>query len=131
MLKGPYCGEGLACAVTDTTNLKTTCVALAATGGECSSALPDRCAPSDYCDGLKAGDVKTKGTCKARPAEGQPCGTTLLGPTCAAGLVCETTTKTCHALVKNGVECSENGVCLSGFCNTDKKCAAPVACVAP
>jgi hypothetical protein len=126
---GTLCGSGVSC-VADvdlaTFKLVWTCVKSGTypAGGACKPGVPDACAAGTYCltgTGLAA----LSGTCTAIPEAKQPCGTGY-GAQCQPGAVC--VANVCQNYAANGVSCTGNAMCYSGYCGTSGGCQQPLPC---
>ena len=98
---------GLTCSVTSAH-----CEALSIVGAACTS--DSTCVVGAYCE--TAGT--TSGTCKSRPAVGQPCGSTA--QQCAMGAYCDSQL-VCRARKAQGESCASSTECL-GTCNASGTC---------
>jgi hypothetical protein len=95
-----------------------------AAGGACNPGFPDACAGGTYCKTAGSVLALLGGTCTAIPASGEACGTGLSA--CQPGAVCAGST--CQNLVANGVSCTANLMCFSGYCGTGGGCEPKLPC---
>jgi hypothetical protein len=121
---GPFCREGLACVLAQTSPSVTwQCRARVAAGAPCRLAYLSQCPPTQQCTATGA---SPDGTCVALPSQGQACSTAVGSLTCAPGLGCDET-GTCVAGGELGDACSIDGECWSGTC-AGGACAATNGC---
>ncbi len=86
-------------------------------GGACASSL--ECKDAGYCAGARR--CESMGSCHARAGEGESCATDV---PCAKGLVC--LASRCQKSHELNEDCSDNGSCKEGFCDTTtKRCRPP------
>lgn len=132
---GPWCKEGLSCAIDSFENLmlNASCHAKASSGGDCSLAIPGQCPKGEFCPisgvDLIAGNFSAK--CQPLPLEGAACAPELSFPRCAGELVCDTTSKplepTCVKARSLGQSCTSDDLCISGHC-LDEACVPESVC---
>lgn len=123
-LPGDVCSDGFTCAPNGDGGTST-CVALPAIGAPCAGA----CAPGATCTSF--GDA---GTCVAIVPEGGAC-RGAGDDTCAPGLTCNATSKTCLPFAGWSAACAADGDCERGLycddaarlCRTWKRHGAPCA----
>jgi hypothetical protein len=131
LVAGDLCSPGVSC-VADHIDLIAlqvvwTCVTKSAyiAGGACKPGFPEACAAGYYCQKGTA-LAPLDGTCTALPDAKQPCGAGLLSTPCKPGAVC--VSNVCQNYAANGVSCTGNGMCYSGYCGTSGGCQLPLPC---
>jgi hypothetical protein len=92
-------------------------------GGDCKPGFPEACASSTYCK-TGTGLLALSGTCTAIPAAGQACGTGM--SKCQPDAVC--VADVCQKLVGNGVSCTADAMCFSGYCGPSGGCEPRLPC---
>ena len=127
---GILCAPGVSC-VADHLDLLAaklvwTCVETGTytAGGACKLGLPEACATGSYCL-AGAGLAVLNGVCTAIPDAKQPCGTGF-GAQCQPGAVC--VAGLCQNYAANGVSCTGNGMCYSGYCGSTGGCQPGLPC---
>ena len=126
---GTLCSSGVSC-VADvdlaTVKLVWTCVKSGTypAGGACKPGFPDACATGNYCL-TGTGLASVNGTCTAIPSAKQACGTGL-GAQCQPGAVC--VAGLCQNFADNGVSCTGDDMCYSGYCGTTGGCQPRSPC---
>ncbi len=120
------CSSGLFCVVegvdTVAQKLIATCQSGFASGAACHPSIPDACPQGEYC---VVPAQSFDGTCTAKPAAGEACGTLFDGSVCAMGTRCDN--NVCTPRQNLGGNCSGNGVCYSDSC-VGGQCVAKGAC---
>ena len=130
LVAGALCGPGVSCVADhiDLSALKVvwTCVTKGAyiAGGACKPGFPEACAAGYYCL-TGTGAAALDGICTAVPDAKQACGTGF-GAQCKSGAVC--VDGICQNYAANGVSCTGNGMCYSGYCGTSGGCQLPLPC---
>lgn len=127
---GKLCSSGVSC-VADRLDIVAgkvvwTCVTIGtyAAGGACKPGFPEACATGTYClIGSKL--TPLNGTCTAIPDAQQPCGTGI-GAQCKPGAAC--VANVCQKYAANGVSCTGDEMCYSGYCGTAGGCQARTPC---
>ena len=126
---GILCGSGVSC-VADQYDLigqklVWTCVTIGTylAGGACKPGFPNACAAGTYCQTTAL--TPLSGTCTAIPDAKQPCGTGL-DAQCQPDAVC--VANVCQNYAANGVSCTGNAMCYSGYCGTSGGCQLPLPC---
>jgi hypothetical protein len=122
------CAPSLSCQVdafTVATGIEAHCAPSVGSAASCRVAFPDQCPDDEYCD-VPASALE--GTCKPRPAIGQPCG---LEPFETEGTICEAYARcnggVCKALSNLGESCAVDAVCYSGHCEAGS-CGSTASC---
>ena len=126
---GTLCVSGVSCvADVDLTGKKLvwTCVNSGTypAGGACKPGFPDACATGNYCL-TGTGIAALSGTCTAIPGAKQPCGTGI-GAQCQPGTAC--VAGLCQSYAANGVSCTGDAMCYSGYCGTSGGCQLRLPC---
>jgi hypothetical protein len=118
---GILCSPGVSC-VADHLDIIAgkviwTCVTTGtyAVGGACKPGFPEACAAGTYCL-ISSKLTPLNGTCTAIPDAQQPCGTGF-GAQCKPGAVC--VADVCQKYAADGVSCTGDDMCYSGYCGTD------------
>ncbi|MGC9982029.1 MAG: hypothetical protein ABSF35_00240 [Polyangia bacterium] len=127
---GTLCAPGVSC-VADHVDLISqklvwTCVTTGTypAGGACKPGFPEACATGTYCL-TGTGIAALSGTCTAIPAAKQPCGTGV-GAQCQPGAVC--VASLCQNYAANGVSCTGDAMCYSGYCGPTGGCQPRLPC---
>jgi hypothetical protein len=94
-----------------------------AAGADCKPGFPDACASGTYCK-TGTGLAALSGTCTSLPPVGQPCASGIYS--CQSGAVCAA--GTCQNYAANGVSCTGDAMCYSGYCGPSKGCEARLPC---
>jgi hypothetical protein len=126
---GTLCTAGASC-VADHIDLVAaklvwTCVTIGSypAGGACKPGFPEACTTGNYC---QKGTQLIDGTCTALPDAKQPCGAGFSSTPCQPGAVC--VSNVCENYAANGVSCTGNDMCYSGYCGTSGGCQQPLPC---
>lgn len=125
---GPYCMDGLSCAVTGVSGgqAQFECVASSESGGSCRVGFPDPCPNGEYCD-AEPMNLEFEGTCTALPTDGESCRQGELAARCAPDHTC--VDGTCARVGELGAECGDDAECYSDRCE-DGRCTEPPFCAA-
>jgi hypothetical protein len=127
---GILCTPGVSCVADHidlvATKIVWTCVETGTypAGGACKPGIPEACSTDNYCltgTGLAA----LAGTCTVIPDAKQPCGTGF-GAQCQTGAVC--VAGLCQNYAANGVSCTGDDMCYSGYCGATGGCQPPLPC---
>ena len=95
-----------------------------AAGAACKPGLPDACASGNYCL-AGTGPTALDGICTAIPQAKQACGTGI-GAQCQPGAVC--VAGLCQDFAANGVSCTGDAMCYSGYCGATGGCQPRLPC---
>jgi len=128
---GQLCQAGSSCVLQSvdvlggTTTWSCSSVGTYAAGGECKLGFPEACVAGYYCQAATAEILfLLGGTCTLLPASGEACGTPL--SQCQPGAVC--VSGICQSLVANGVSCTADAMCWSGYCGSSGGCQPRLPC---
>ena len=127
---GQLCQAGAACVLQSVdvvaATIEWSCVTVGSygAGGDCRPGFPDACVAGYYCK--TGGDILALlgGTCTPIPTAGETCGTGT--SQCQPGAVC--VSGICQNLVSNGVSCTADAMCFSGYCGTSGGCEPRQVC---
>jgi hypothetical protein len=128
ILDGTLCEPGLSCTILGVqgTTIQGECAPRVAAGAACTLAVPDQCPVDQYCEVTNRASFS--GTCKAKPAAGQPCAPGPFDdspPQCAPNLRCDG--GTCRARQPIGAACQSDDACRSENC-VRGRCALEGTC---
>jgi hypothetical protein len=127
---GILCGSGVSCVADHmdplAAKLVWKCVKSGTytAGGPCKPAFPEACATGNYCQ-TGTGLLALTGVCTAVPNAREACGTGL-GAQCKPGAVC--VAGLCQTYAANGVSCTGDDMCYSGYCGSTGGCQPRLPC---